>query len=111
MAYQVTPAAIWDAMRAEGMRAEADAFARIMESELQKAADLLAAKIGIETGRASMQEEGFAGLLIPLFAGHEGQEIPECLDGCDTDSEWQTAAAWQGEVDSFQLTGSNPTRA
>lgn len=110
MAYQVSPAAIWDAMRAEGMRAEADSFAKTMESELQKAADLLAAKIGIETGRASMQEEGFAGLLIPLFAGHEGQELPESLAGCDTESEWQTAAAWQGEIESFQVTGQNPQR-
>lgn len=88
MSFLVSPAAVWDAMTHCGMKEEAAEFARAMESALQEGANKLAAKLGVVAGVATMDHDAFAGLLVAMSPAHDGQALPDALEGADEDSEW-----------------------
>lgn len=89
MSFLVSPAAVWTAFNELGDSESARQCAHEFESLLESWGNRLAAKVGINAGRATMDHDAFSGLLICMFPKSPGQPLPPCLEGADTDSEWE----------------------
>lgn len=66
-------------------------FRTKIEALANEAAEYLAEFTGTVAGVGDFQGLAWAGLCVPFFAAHEGQEIPECMEGLDDASEWCVA--------------------
>lgn len=88
MSYLVSPAVIWNAFNELGDKESAKACAHEFETLLESWANRLAAKAGVNAGRATMDHDEMSGLLVCMFPKFAGQPLPPCLEGGDTDSEW-----------------------
>lgn len=66
-------------------------FRTKIEAAANEAAEYLAEHTGTIAGVGDFQGLGWAGLCVPFFAKHEGQEIPECMQGLDDANEWGPA--------------------
>ena len=89
MSYLITPADVWHALRAVGLKDDAAAFKALMEEALDGATKKLGDHLGIAYGKSAMEHQGFGGLLIEVAPARRDQPIPQCLSGCDDEGEWE----------------------
>ena len=90
MSYQLKADEILEALNFADAPRYAE-FREKMESVANEAAQYLAEITGTVAGVGDFQGLAFAGLCVPFFAAHEGQEIPECMEEFDDANEWSTA--------------------
>ena len=89
MGYLITPADVWAALQAEGLKDDAQTFQALMEEALQGAVKKLGDHLGIAYGKASMDYQEVGGLLVQVAPAKAGQPLPKCLLGCDAEDEWE----------------------
>lgn len=87
MAYTMRTDEILEALQRANHPAAAD-MQRQLEALTAAMAGALAAQHGIERGEATFEGVAFAGTCCTFKPGHEGQPLPECMEGYDAPSEW-----------------------
>lgn len=88
MTYQLRTDEILEALsRADAPRYQE--FKALLEAATQGAAHYLAELAGCKCGSGSFEGLAFAGLCVPFYPAHEGQELPEIIAGFDNKEEWE----------------------
>jgi hypothetical protein len=88
MAYLITPANVWAMLKELGETEHANAMATNMELLLKQYASKVAVRLGIEAGKAAMDDDEMGGLLITMHPSSPGQPLPEIMRGMDSEECW-----------------------
>jgi hypothetical protein len=85
MAYQLTISEMLEALRVAGAPKEARRFEKAIEAISTAMAETLADKVGIDCGDVT---DGCGMFAAPFYPAHEGQPLPDALEGFDNSEEW-----------------------
>lgn len=101
MAYQLSTAQVWEALKNLGMDGCAKVYARNVEMLTKSFADLVGEKLGIAVGEARMDFHELGGVTVCVAPGHEGQAIPAAITGMDAGSSWEEGLPSHDLSDAF----------
>lgn len=91
MSYQVKADEIMEALQL-AQHPRAAQLIKAVEAVVDAAAQDLADHLGVKCGVGTFEGIAFAGLCVPFYQAHEGQALPDALEGFDDEDEWEGSA-------------------